>query len=95
MPYRILADENIEPATRNYLAKLGHDIVFVPAVDELGESAPDGDIAACSREHDRLILTQDDDCRVAHRGRVPGRGVRRVLGGSLKGVAFGPAVGSK
>ena len=49
MPYRILADENVEPATRNYLAKLGHDIVFVPAVDELGESAPDGDIAAYSR----------------------------------------------
>ena len=27
----------------------------------MGESAPDGDIAAYSCDHDRLILIQDDD----------------------------------
>ncbi|WP_241964381.1 hypothetical protein [Halorubrum sp. 48-1-W] len=26
MPYRILTDENVERATRNYLRKLGHDV---------------------------------------------------------------------
>lgn len=46
MAYRILADENVERATVNYLRKLGAD---------------DASIARHAREHDRLILSQDDD----------------------------------
>ena len=61
MAYRILADENVEPATRNYLTKLGHDVEFVPRFDELGKATPDAEIAAYSRQHDRLVLTEDDD----------------------------------
>lgn len=42
MTYRILADENVERATINYLRKLGHD---VERLDEMTLSARDvGDI---------------------------------------------------
>ncbi|WP_436933955.1 hypothetical protein [Halovenus marina] len=36
MVYRILADENIERATVNYLRKLGHDVERLDDVTELG-----------------------------------------------------------
>ena len=61
MAYRILADENVERATVTYLGKLGHDIERLDDVSELGLGAEDGLIARYAREHDRLILTQDDD----------------------------------
>jgi predicted nuclease of predicted toxin-antitoxin system len=61
MAYRILADENVERATANYLRKLGHDIERLEEVAELGLGAEDESIARYAREHDRLILTQDDD----------------------------------
>ena len=34
MTYRILADENVEQATVNYLRKLGHDVDRLAEVDE-------------------------------------------------------------
>jgi predicted nuclease of predicted toxin-antitoxin system len=61
MAYRILADENVEQATVNYLRKLDHDVERLGDVAELGLGADDESIARYAREHDRLILTQDDD----------------------------------
>lgn len=61
MAYRILADENVERATVNYLRKLGHDVERLDDIAELGLGAEDESIARHAREHDRLILTQDDD----------------------------------
>jgi predicted nuclease of predicted toxin-antitoxin system len=61
MGYRILADENVEQATINYLRKLGHDVEWVGDVEELGLGADDGAVATYGRERNRLILTQDDD----------------------------------
>ena len=49
MGYRILADENVEQATINYLWKLGHDVKRIGDVEELG-LADDGSIAAHRRE---------------------------------------------
>ena len=61
MAYRILADKNVERATVNYLRKIGHDIKRLDDVAELGLGAGDELIARYAREHDRLILMQDDD----------------------------------
>ncbi|MEF8775235.1 MAG: DUF5615 family PIN-like protein [Haloarculaceae archaeon] len=61
MGYRILADENVEQATINYLRKLGHDVEWIDDAEELGLGADDEDIAVYGRETNRLILTQDDD----------------------------------
>jgi len=61
MGYRILADENVERATINYLRKLGHDVEWIGDVEELGLGADDGAIAVYGRETNRLVLTQDDD----------------------------------
>ncbi|PSQ42834.1 hypothetical protein BRD17_07615 [Halobacteriales archaeon SW_7_68_16] len=61
MSWRTLTDENVEPATRNYLKKLGHDIEHVVTVDALGQSVSDAEIAEYARRTDRVILTQDND----------------------------------
>jgi len=61
MAYRILADAHVESATQNYLEKLGHNVEFVASVDELGGSATDHEVARYARQHDRLVLTHDDD----------------------------------
>jgi predicted nuclease of predicted toxin-antitoxin system len=61
MGYRILADENVERATINYLRKLGHDVEWIGDVEELGLGADDGAIAVYGRETNHLVLTQDDD----------------------------------
>ena len=61
MGYRILADENVEQATINYLRKLDHDVERIGDVEELGLGADDESIAAHGRETNRLVLTQDDD----------------------------------
>ena len=45
MAYRILADENVERATVNYLRKLGHDVERLDDVVELGLGSDDGPIA--------------------------------------------------
>jgi predicted nuclease of predicted toxin-antitoxin system len=61
MAYRLLADENIERATVNYLRKLGHDVKRLDDISDLGLGADDESIAGYAHQHDRLILTQDDD----------------------------------
>ena len=50
MEYRILADENVEQATINYLRKLGHDVERIGDVEELGLGADDESIAAHGRK---------------------------------------------
>jgi len=59
--YRLLADENVERATVRYLRKLDHDVERLDEAPELGLGATDESIVEYAREHDRLILTQDDD----------------------------------
>jgi len=66
MTYRILADENVERATIDYLRKLGHDVERLDEAPELGLGADDASIIAHARDHDRLILTQDDDFFTEH-----------------------------
>ena len=61
MGYRILADENVERATINYLRKLDHDVEWIGDLEELGLGSDDDSIATYAREQNRLILTQDDD----------------------------------
>lgn len=61
MGYRILADENVERATISYLQKLDHEIEWIGDVDALGLGADDTSIVNYAKEHDSLILTQDDD----------------------------------
>lgn len=61
MGYRILADENVERATRNYLRKLDHNVTWIGDIDDLGLGADDESIATYSAKTDSLILTQDDD----------------------------------
>jgi len=61
MTYRVLADENVERATVNYLRKLGHNIERLDDISELGLGADDDSIVRYANMHDRLILTQDDD----------------------------------
>ena len=61
MGYRILADENVEQATINYLRKLGHDVEWIGGVAELDLGTDERSIAAHGRETNRLVLTRDDD----------------------------------
>jgi len=61
MSYSILADENIERATVNYLNKLGHDIVRIQDTPDLGQGATDDEIVTYANRSGRLILSQDDD----------------------------------
>ncbi|MCU4741625.1 DUF5615 family PIN-like protein [Natronoglomus mannanivorans] len=61
MTYRLLADENIEQATINYLRKLGHDIEWIGDVPDLELGVDDAAIATYARRTERVILTQDDD----------------------------------
>ncbi|PSP77353.1 hypothetical protein BRC81_10260 [Halobacteriales archaeon QS_1_68_20] len=60
MRYRILADENVDPATVTYLRKLGHDVEVVREVDDPGPGTLDQGILVYARRHERLIFTQDD-----------------------------------
>ena len=62
----MLTDENVERATINYLRKLGHDVKRLDGVPELGLDADDASIIAHARDHNRLILTQDDDFFTEH-----------------------------
>lgn len=61
MGYRILADENVEQATINYLRKLDHDVEWIGDIEALLLGADDEAIATYGRETDCLILTRDDD----------------------------------
>jgi len=61
MGYRLLADENVEPSTVEYLRRLDHEVATVADVDALALGASDQAIAASAVETGRVVLTQDDD----------------------------------
>jgi predicted nuclease of predicted toxin-antitoxin system len=61
MGYRLLADENIEASTVEYLRSLDHDVVTVADVPSLGLGSRDAELRSYARDTNRLILTQDDD----------------------------------
>lgn len=61
MTYRVLADENVERATIEYLRKLDHDVERIGDVSELELGADDESLVRYARRTDRVILTQDDD----------------------------------
>lgn len=61
MVYRLLLDENVEQEIGFRLENYGHDVEHVDYIPTLGKGTDDEQIAAYSREHDRLILTYDDD----------------------------------
>ena len=57
MGYRILADENVEQATINYLRKLGHDVEWVGDVAELDLGTDDRSIVRVYPETDSVSLS--------------------------------------
>lgn len=59
MSYRILVDENLDPATADMLRERGHDAVHIETT--LGKGTTDAAIAASAREHDYVVLTNDTD----------------------------------
>ena len=61
MRVAFLLDENIAAPLADKLAKAGHDVERVVAVSELGEGVDDVAICRYAVEHDRLIVTSDDD----------------------------------
>ncbi len=61
MPFRLLLDEMTEAGLADYCTKLGHDVERVVEVDALGRGTDDGAIAEYAEEHDRLVVTYDDD----------------------------------
>jgi hypothetical protein len=59
MSYRVLCDENVEPATVGELEALGTRAAHVNT--EPGSGSTDEEIADYARENDYVILTNDDD----------------------------------
>jgi hypothetical protein len=64
MPYRIVADENVEHRLVDALAELGHNVEHVARIARLGKGVDDHRIAQYSLDTDRLILTYDDDFKL-------------------------------
>lgn len=58
MGYRILADENVEQATINYLRKLDHDVEWIGDVEALLLGADDEAIVTYGRETIRFRLSR-------------------------------------
>lgn len=59
MSYRVLCDENVEPATVGELESRGFTATHVN--NEPGKGSDDPDVAAHAREHGYAILTNDTD----------------------------------
>jgi len=59
MRYRVLCDENVEPATVGELESRGFTATHVN--NEPGKGSDDPELAAYAREHDYVILTNDTD----------------------------------
>lgn len=61
MAVAFLLDENMEPQVSERLDAYGYDVEHVGDIPALGLGAPDPEIAAYSRQEQRVILTYDDD----------------------------------
>lgn len=55
---KLLADENVEAATVDWLRQIGHDVCW--AVEELA-STPDADVLDVANASSRVLLTRDTD----------------------------------
>jgi len=61
MSVPLLLDENLEHEVYHRLRSYGYDVVHVDYHDELAKGDSDHRLVRFSREHDRLIVTYDDD----------------------------------
>jgi hypothetical protein len=61
VPFRVLLDENVDPAVGAALETSGHDAVHTQDVDALGKQSHDHEIAADAKRTGRHVLTNDDD----------------------------------
>lgn len=59
MSYRLLCDENVDPAAVPALSERGFDAIHV--TDRPGPSSPDRAVADTAIAEDRLLVTNDDD----------------------------------
>jgi predicted nuclease of predicted toxin-antitoxin system len=59
MSYRLIVDENLDPATAEPLRARGHDATTVD--EEFGKGEKDPNILAYARETNTLVLTNDTD----------------------------------
>ena len=59
MSYRLIVDENLDPATAEPLRARGHDATTVDA--EFGKGEEDPNIVTYAHETDALVLTNDTD----------------------------------
>lgn len=60
MHLRFLLDEDTERELASKLARGGHDVERVVALDELGAGTNDHDIRSYARRANRIIVTYDD-----------------------------------
>ena len=56
---KICVDENVKRSVTTLLSQEGYDVVRVQ--DELSLGDEDADIVSFCRQHDRVLLTNDDD----------------------------------
>jgi len=66
MAVQFLLDENVEREVGFRLAKLGHDAKHVQFLSKLGEGTDDTSVAEFSRDHERVIVTYDNDFVTEH-----------------------------
>lgn len=59
MSYRLIVDENLDPATAEPLRARGHDATTV--AEEFGKGENDPDIVGYASETSTLVLTNDTD----------------------------------
>jgi hypothetical protein len=59
MSYRLIVDENLDPATAEPLRARGHEAITV--AEEFGKGEVDPNIIAYARETNRLVLTNATD----------------------------------
>lgn len=59
--YRLLLDESVEHELIGRPADAGHDVEHVDFVQELGKGAADPAIGRYSLDHDRFVVTYDED----------------------------------
>ena len=64
--FRLLLDEMTEARLAEYCDTVGHDVVRVVDVPELGPGSDDADIVDHAERKNRLVVTTDDDFLTDH-----------------------------
>lgn len=62
---RFLLDHNVLGSLRNLLQERGHDVVW--SRDLVGQDAEDPIVAAAAMEHDRVLVSHDNDMKRVHK----------------------------